>query len=98
MNNRKFDFDDYAKDYETLLKDQLSFFSGDRGYFSAYKIAILRRLFPEGIRNILDFGAGIGLSLPHVLELFPSAELFAGDISKASLGYVSQNFPSVRVI
>ena len=97
-SNAKVDFDAYADQYEQLLKDQLAFFSGDRDYFSAYKIEILRDLFPNGVKSILDFGCGVGLSLPHILELFPGTQLFATDISAAGLAHVSKTFPSVSVL
>lgn len=96
--NVKVDFDEYADEYEKLLKDQLGFFSAQRDYFSAYKIGILRQLFPEGFGRILDFGAGIGLSLPHVLREFPAAEVFASDISKASLAHIERSFPAVHAV
>ena len=94
----KVDFDAYADRYEGLLQDQLAFFNGDRDYFSEYKIEILRNLFPDGVESFLDFGCGVGLSLPHILKLFPSAQVFATDISAAGLARVSEMFPAVTVL
>jgi len=98
MNDELENFDDYVEDYEKLLKDQLSFFETDRDYFSAYKIDILKRLLPKTPKKILDFGSGVGLSLPHFLSAFPDSALFATDISKKSLDFVSKNVTDVTVI
>lgn len=94
----KVDFDEYSDNYEQLLRDQLSFFSGDRGYFSSYKIETIRELFPQPFKSILDFGSGIGLSLPHLVRLFPEAGISATDISKASLQHITEKFPEVTVL
>jgi SAM-dependent methyltransferase len=94
----KVDFDEYSEEYEALLQSQLGFFSEDRGYFSSYKIATLRRIFPEGFDKILDFGSGVGLTLPYVAKFFPESEITATDISKASLRHIARNFPNVSVI
>ncbi|MEM9684019.1 MAG: class I SAM-dependent methyltransferase [Pseudomonadota bacterium] len=94
----KVDFDDYAERYEDLLEEQLSFFSGDRSYFSSYKLDILSNLFPDGIRSFLDFGCGIGLSLPHIVEKFPNADVFATDISEKALARVDELFPTVTAL
>lgn len=94
----KVDFDEYAEQYESLLVNQLSFFSGEREYFSSYKIEILKRLLGDQPKHILDFGCGIGLSVPHLLKEFPQAEVCATDISRASLGYVQRNHPGARVL
>jgi len=95
---KKVDFDEYADRYESLLKEQLSFFSGDRTYFSEYKVKVLKDLYPDGVRSILDFGAGIGLGLPHYLHYFSEAKLSATDISVASLQHIEKSFPNVEVI
>ncbi|WP_052731730.1 class I SAM-dependent methyltransferase [Devosia geojensis] len=95
---QKVDFDEYADRYEALLQEQLSFFSGERSYFSEYKVKVLRDLYPEGIDSILDFGAGIGLGLPHYLRHFPETKLSATDISAASLQHIERAFPTVEVV
>jgi SAM-dependent methyltransferase len=94
----KVDFDAYADSYEAMLKEQLAFFSRDRDYFSEYKIDILRRLFPEGVGSVLDFGCGIGLSLPHIVKKFPDARVFATDISATGLARVASMYPAVTVL
>ena len=94
----KVDFDEYADEYESLLQDQLSFFSNDRGYFSNHKAAIAAKLFDEQPNRILDFGCGIGLSLPYLHKYFPQSDLFATDVSNKSLDHVRQTHAFARVL
>ena len=37
------DFDDYTESYDSLMKEGLGFFEKDEGYFSRYKIEIMRK-------------------------------------------------------
>jgi trans-aconitate methyltransferase len=92
------DFDDYVDQYEALLKDQLSFFSKDRGYFSEYKVSITSEIVPIKPSRILDFGCGIGLSLPFLSSHFPNAQIFASDQSEKSVDHVRRNFPNIVVL
>jgi 2-polyprenyl-3-methyl-5-hydroxy-6-metoxy-1,4-benzoquinol methylase len=95
---QRVDFDDYAERYEGLLKDQLAFFSADRGYFSDYKAACMRGEVQRPVSRILDFGCGIGLTLPYLRRHFPQASLSATDISAKSLEHVQKSVPDVEVI
>ncbi len=95
---KRVDFDEYADQYEKLLQGQLEFFSKDRGYFSSYKVALVKEHCPIQQKSILDFGCGIGLSLPFLTEYFPSAKVFATDLSERSLAHVELNFPEVTVL
>ena len=94
---KRVNFDDYADQYEKMLQDQLSFFSKDRGYFSEYKVALASKYCKISPERIIDFGCGIGLSLPFLIRYFPQAQIFATDLSKRSLAHVEKNFPKVNV-
>lgn len=94
---KRINFDDYADQYEKLLKDQLAFFSKDREYFSEYKVALTSKHCNILPKRIIDFGCGIGLSLPFLARYFPQAQIFATDLSKRSLAHVEKNFPKVTV-
>ena len=98
MSDEVVDFDEYVENYEELLENQLSFFSSQRDYFSAYKIQLLKNALENEPKQILDFGCGIGLSLPHLVQAFPNAEIYGSDISRKSLQYVEKNFPSVKTV
>ena len=98
MKNNRVDFDEYADQYEELLQEQLAFFSKDRGYFSEYKVALAAKHSPRPPVRVLDFGCGIGLSLPFLMRYFPGANIFATDLSEGSLGHVRKNFRDVTVL
>jgi len=92
------DFDDYADRYEQLLQDQLSFFSGDRGYFSEYKVELAKEVCVPTPQRVLDFGCGIGLSLPYLQRHFSEAQIHASDLSQKSLEHVEKQWPGVVVL
>jgi len=97
VGNKRVNFDDYVDQYESLLQGQLAFFSKDRGYFSHYKVALTKEFSPVSPKRVLDFGCGIGLSLPFLVRYFPDAKVFATDLSERSLSHVAQCFPEVTI-
>ena len=88
-------FDNYVDCYEALLRSQLAFFSSYRDYFSEYKVILTRSLIKQSPERILDFGCGIGLSLPFLAKWFPLSKICAHDSSQKSLEYVSEKYPFV---
>lgn len=96
--HNKVDFDLYAEKYEALLQSQLSFFEGDRSYFTRAKVDIVKELTTVKPKSILDFGCGIGLSLPFLKAAFPDAEVYGSDLSEKSLQYVRDNIPNVTAL
>ena len=75
------DFDQYAGQYEDILAAQTNFFDGDSGYFFArYKIELAQQL-AGSVSSVLDFGCGIGRSMPYLREVFPKAEIVGCDPS-----------------
>lgn len=95
MSN-KVNFDDYAGDYERILKEQLGFFDGQTEYFSEYKVHILKQYISKSPERILEYGCGIGRNLKFIQEGFPDAMLFACDISEKSLSIAARENPSVK--
>ncbi|MCB1735057.1 MAG: methyltransferase domain-containing protein [Gammaproteobacteria bacterium] len=96
--DRRVDFDEYADSYQRLLDEQLSFFSKDHGYFPDYKARWVAAHIKGRPARILDFGCGIGLSLPYLAQYFPDAKLHATDLSKASVAHVRKTYPGVEVV
>ena len=78
------DFDQYAGQYEAILAAQTNFFDGDSNYFARYKIELAQQLVGN-VATVLDFGCGIGRSMPHLREVFPNAEIVGCDPSNESL-------------
>jgi SAM-dependent methyltransferase len=89
------DFDQYAGRYEAILAAQTNFFDGDSNYFARYKIELARQLAgPAGA--VLDFGCGIGRSMPHLRKNFPDADIVGCDPSAGSLAFAREQNPTCR--
>ena len=67
-------------------------------YFAEYKIKVLRDVILRmsvASARILDFGSGIGNSIPHVRRLLPDSVLTCADVSQRSLEVSETRFPSL---
>ena len=99
MNDKnKVDFNDYSSSYENLVSDQLSFFSKDRSFFSKYKLDLIKKILPISPNKFLDFGSGIGLSIPFIHSNFPNCTIYATDISSDSLNELSSRYNYCNII
>ena len=78
------EFDRFADEYEQQHADNIRLSGEAPSYFARYKVQDVARLCPAPQR-ILDFGAGVGASIPHWREAFPSASLTCLDVSERSL-------------
>lgn len=90
------EFDKFADEYLVDHAKNIRISGEDPAFFARYKIDELRRLwtlrrFPEP-DAILDFGSGIGASLPHLARVFPRAALTAFDVSARSLAIAEERF------
>lgn len=93
-SNWRSEFDQYADDYLALHKANITASGEDPEYFSAYKVAETARLLKSvKVSNILDFGCGIGGSMPHFGTYFPSSSLLCADVSERSLEVAMARFP-----
>ena len=93
------EFDKYAQDYLSTHERNVRISGETPEYFARYKIDEVRRMWsrarlPEP-RAILDFGAVVGNSLPHLARCFPVARLTALDVSAESLAVARARFPDV---
>lgn len=90
------EFDKFADEYLAVHAHNIRISGEDPEYFARYKIEALRRRWAEAgwaaPRAILDFGSGIGASLPHLAEAFPGAGITALDVSEKSLAIAEQRF------
>jgi SAM-dependent methyltransferase len=96
------EFDQFADEYLATHADNLKVSGESPAYFARYKIETLRRRWRvEGLdapRAILDFGTGIGNSIPHLAEMFPGAALTGVDVSEKSLDLARRRFPGVGTL
>jgi ubiquinone/menaquinone biosynthesis C-methylase UbiE len=90
------EFDQFADEYYALHADNIKLSGEDPEYFARYKIEELRRRWDLSGRAepeaILDFGTGIGNSIPHLAKLFPAAKLVGLDVSQKSLDIAERRF------
>ena len=91
------EFDRFADEYMATHAQNIRLSGEDPDYFARYKIKEMRRRWdaegrPEPLA-VLDFGKGIGNSLPHLARLFPRAEITGVDVSQRSLQVAAHRFP-----
>jgi SAM-dependent methyltransferase len=96
------EFDKFADEYLAAHTANLKISGEAPDYFARYKLDEIRRVWtarrlPEPAA-VLDFGAGIGNSLPHLRRAFPDAELTGLDVSEKSLAVAAQRFPGLATL
>jgi SAM-dependent methyltransferase len=82
------EFDDYASSYAEMHAQSIRLSGESPDYFAEYKIRELHRLtiiWGMTRPKILDFGSGIGNSLPHLRRYFPDGFVVTADVSEESL-------------
>ncbi|MDZ7922004.1 class I SAM-dependent methyltransferase [Rhodoferax sp.] len=85
------EFDAHAHSYQKVLDESIGFSGEDSAYFSEYKIRDLRHELARSGRDVetalrlMDFGCGVGASMPHARKHFGKAELLGVDVSMESL-------------
>jgi len=91
------EFDKFADEYYSKHADNIRITGEMPEYFARYKVADLVRMHPNLTAKstfILDFGAGVGSSVPFLLEFFPNALLSCVDVSPRSLEIGQKRFPT----
>jgi ubiquinone/menaquinone biosynthesis C-methylase UbiE len=93
----KAEFDKFAREYRAMHADVTRSSGEEPEFFAEYKVKDVVRLvremgFPADLR-LLDFGAGIGSSLPFFRKLLPAARITCLDISSKSLEIAAERFP-----
>lgn len=89
------EFDEHAADYRKHHARNIAVSGEEPEFFSEYKVADALTVVRErGIRcdTILDFGAGIGGSIPFFRTYFPSGVLTCADPSARSLDMAAARF------
>jgi SAM-dependent methyltransferase len=91
------EFDQYAEGYLRAHADNTRLTGEEPDYFARYKIdevgrrlRALREPFP---RKVVDFGTGIGNSLPYLRAMFPEADIVGLDVSEKSLEIAAHRYP-----
>jgi ubiquinone/menaquinone biosynthesis C-methylase UbiE len=85
------EFDKFADEYSSLHSANIAISGEAPDYFADYKIRDLARAYrahcgAEVVSPaLLDFGAGVGTSVPHIRKHLPNARLTCLDVSEKSL-------------
>ncbi len=90
------EFDCVADEYHSLHSANVAVTGEAPEYFADYKIKVIRAIAARHgmqAQTILDFGSGIGNSIPEFSRSFPAAELTCADVSQRSLDLAALRFP-----
>jgi len=94
MNEAEFDL--VADEYEIQHRRNIAITGEGPEFFADYKISVLAN-FASGLlpapARILDFGSGIGNSIPFFRKYFPNASLTCADASSRSIELSRKRFP-----
>ena len=89
------EFDQFADEYHNLHQENIRITGEKPEYFAEYKISDLSRveqIVGGEFNNILDFGTGVGNSIPFLAQYFPGTSLFGTDVSEKSLTLAKERF------
>lgn len=93
------EFDKFADEYRTMHARSIRLSGEAPEYFAEYKIRDMaealagKSAFDKPTLDILDFGSGVGTSVPYLRKYFPSARLTCADVSSKSLAVAADRFP-----
>lgn len=90
------EFDKFAEEYSTMHGDSIRASGEDPEYFAEYKVRdVARHLAAHGMvaQTVLDFGCGIGGSIPYFRRHFTNSQLTCIDVSQKSLDIAQSRFP-----
>lgn len=90
------EFDKFAEEYKSLHRENIACTGEDPEYFAEYKMKDLKKIVKAASSAMqtgyfLDFGAGIGASIPFFRKYFPNAHLTCADVSESCLKIASTN-------
>jgi SAM-dependent methyltransferase len=95
------EFDKFADEYRALHTSNIRMSGESPEFFAEYKVRdVIETLSAAGLPRlaqpaILDFGGGIGSSVPHFRKHCPQARLTCLDVSRRSLEIASARFPGL---
>jgi SAM-dependent methyltransferase len=98
------EFDKFADEYEQLHRHNIAWSGEAPEFFAEYKVRDVRRQLEAGAGilgaplSILDFGTGVGVSIPWFAKHFPHAALTGVDVSRRSLEVARSRFPDAAVL
>lgn len=97
------EFDDFASTYRDLHAGSIRLSGEDPDYFARYKVQEVART-TSGLgcthsrQIILDFGCGVGGTLPHLSDYFPEAEIHGVDVSEESIQLAQERYGRIATL
>ncbi len=89
----KAEFDSYSANYEEALKRGIDVSGEDSAYFAKGRLRWLDKILTKRgyhPKSVLDFGCGVGNSLPFVREIIEANRIAGIDISSESIAQARQ--------
>ncbi len=90
------EFDKFAEEYLAMHASNIRASGESPEFFAEYKIKDIAEVLEKklAVRKILDFGGGIGTSVPYVRRYFPNAAMTCLDVSERSLTIARDRYSS----
>jgi ubiquinone/menaquinone biosynthesis C-methylase UbiE len=84
------EFDKFADEYRAMHAANIALSGESPDFFAEYKVRDIARIYGQrpgrpAAPAILDFGAGVGTSVPFMRKYFPNARITCLDVSTKSL-------------
>lgn len=92
------EFDKHSKSYNDIHRNNLNLIGESTDFFHMYKIKYLFNFCKKNNfvpKKILDFGCGIGNSVPYIKKYFPNSEIVCFDSSKKSIAELERHHKSI---
>lgn len=93
---KRSEFDQFADEYREIHARNIRLSGEDPEFFAEYKVRVAREEARRAglvVGAALDFGAGVGNSIPWFRRHFPEASLTCADVSPRSLEVAAERFP-----
>jgi ubiquinone/menaquinone biosynthesis C-methylase UbiE len=87
------EFDKHALAYEDQLRENIAITGEGPEFFAEYKIELFSKWAHPKPRSVVDFGSGIGNSIPYFRKHLAESEITCADVSQKSLAHASKRFP-----
>jgi SAM-dependent methyltransferase len=94
-------FDQVADEYYALHARNIRSSGEAPEFFAEYKVKDVAAVMADAAQKplqILDFGAGVGNSLPYWRRYFPKSVIVGADVSSRSLMLAMRRFPGVAAL
>lgn len=92
-------FDEYSENYKEILAQSTGQSLKAATFFASQKAYYLKYCFPDKIvlRQILDYGCGIGLALGPLRKKYPSSEITGADPSHSCLDVAAREYQDQNI-